>query len=114
TTSANDSSASTTVADAAVTTVAIDPNDPDSACRQALLAEDQAQAFQVCDAYQFRRLQPEVAPARPDLDTACKQVTYGDACIFIPTTLPPPAFEPLVSTGEGDGVVTLPGAASAG
>lgn len=115
TTSANNSAApSTTAAGGTATTVAVDPNDPDGACRQALVAEDQAQAFQVCDAYQFRRLQPEVAPNRPDLDTACKQVTYGDACIFIPTTLPPPAFEPVQATGQGSGSVAIPGAASSG
>jgi hypothetical protein len=88
--------------------------DPDAACRAALLSDDEARPFQVCDAYQYRRLQPVVAPERQDLDTACRDETYGDACIFIPTTLPPAPFEATTLTGQGNGTAPLPQVASGG
>jgi len=88
--------------------------DPDAKCRAALLSDDEARPFQECDAYQFRRLQPVVAPERTDLDTACKVKTLGDACIFIPTTLPPAPFEPSTVTGQGNGSVPMPAVASGG
>jgi hypothetical protein len=88
--------------------------DADAKCRAALLSDDIARPFQECDAYQYRRLQPEVAPNRQDLDTACVEKTYGDACIFIPTTLPPAPFEPATLSGQGNGSVPLPPVASGG
>jgi hypothetical protein len=89
-------------------------SDPDATCKAALQGSDKAAPFQQCNAYQYRRLQPQVAPNRPDLDTACRQVTYGDACIFIPTTLPPPPFQATSQPGQGNGSVPLPSAAAGG
>jgi hypothetical protein len=91
-----------------------DASDPDTKCRTALLSDDVGRPFQECDAYQFRRLQPVVAPNRQDLDTACKEKTYGDACIFIPTTLPPAPFQPTTLSGQGNGTVPLPPVSSGG
>ncbi len=91
---------------------AVAAGDPDAACREALLADDEARPFQVCTAYQFRRLQPVVAPERTDLDTACRAETLGDACIFIPTTLPAAPFQPATHSGQGNGAVPMPAVAT--
>ncbi len=87
-------------------------DDPDAACREALLSDDEARPFQICTAYQFRRLQPVVAPERTDLDTACRAETLGDACIFIPTTLPAAPFQPSTHNGQGNGSVPMPAVAT--